>query len=381
MQQRALVLGLALAGPAVAAPVELDVQVRVLDAAGAPVNGAHELVARLYPAEGAGTAAYTATFDDVALQDGFASLRLGVDPALDSAVAAANPWIGLTVDGGAELSRQRAGAVPLAAASFAVVGDVRVTGAPTCASPVDAGRLRYAGGALAVCDGVDFRPLARAVDGSTPERAARTCLEIKRAYPGAPTGTYYLNPSDGPAAEARPYHCDMTTAGGGWTIIASQEAGQFGQDPRNLYDAATPAPGLTAIRRAFFQLDLKQIAAEIRVTNTSGEVATFNTADFTGPLVLDSTPPWVDAGNASWNGIISGDHAVVSHYQVGQACGSASCRQTASVDGGSYSWGLLVVFDWHNGDSSTNLAGHAHFGGNSNIESGWARRGGLLMIR
>ncbi len=244
----------------------------------------------------------------------------------------------------------------------------------------DVGRLRYNAGYMEYCDGVDFRRLARATDGSSPESAAQTCATLKRDHPGAPTGNYYLNPTNGLNAAARLYRCDMTTDGGGWTVIASQEAGLFGQDPRNVYDAAIPGPGVTAIRRAFFQLDLKTVASQIRVSNTSGEVATFNTADFTGPLVFDA-PAFVDAADASWNGVIAGINSVVSHFQVGQVCGSANCRQAAGTDGGAYSFGLIVTFDWQNGDGSTNAIGHAHFGGNNNIETGWARRGALLMIR
>jgi hypothetical protein len=156
-----------------AAPVEMTLQARLVGPSGAPVEGLHDVTARLYPTAGAASAAFTQSFDDVVVQDGYVALRLGGAPALDSAVASANGWLGLTVDGGVELARQPVGAVPVAAASFSVDGPVRITGAATC-SAGEAGRLRYTGGQVDVCDGVDFRRLARATDGATPrERRAQ----------------------------------------------------------------------------------------------------------------------------------------------------------------------------------------------------------------
>ena len=77
------------------------------------------------------------------------------------------------------------------------------------------------------------------------------------------------------------------------------------------------------------------------------------------------------------------DHSSqIIYIQVAQACSSATCRTPAGVDGGgSYSYGLMVVLDWENGDAGTNTEHHAHFGGTPNIAAGWARRGIVMMIR
>ncbi|MET0928184.1 MAG: fibrinogen-like YCDxxxxGGGW domain-containing protein [Aeromicrobium sp.] len=55
-------------------------------------------------------------------------------------------------------------------------------------------------------------------DGSTAERAAASCWEVKQVDPSAADGAYWLlTPQLGTPTR---FHCDQTTDGGGWVLVA-----------------------------------------------------------------------------------------------------------------------------------------------------------------
>ncbi|MGE3634829.1 MAG: fibrinogen-like YCDxxxxGGGW domain-containing protein, partial [Sandaracinaceae bacterium] len=76
---------------------------------------------------------------------------------------------------------------------------------------------------------------------STCTGDARSCAEILARYPGSPSGRYTIRPA--PSELARAVWCDMTTDGGGWTLVGAS----FGtplDDAASAYyaDLATMAP-------------------------------------------------------------------------------------------------------------------------------------------
>lgn len=89
-------LWIALAG---AAPVELTWQGRVLDATGAPIDGQRELTLTLYDAPTGGAVLHDEQFPDHPVQDGYATVRLGVAEPLDSAALRGEVYVDLAVDG------------------------------------------------------------------------------------------------------------------------------------------------------------------------------------------------------------------------------------------------------------------------------------------
>lgn len=91
-------------------------QGRLLASTGDPISGAHDLTFALYGAASGGVAEWTETDADVPLQDGYFTAILGDAVPLDAVDWAAGTWwLGVAVDGDAELApRTPIGAVPFA---------------------------------------------------------------------------------------------------------------------------------------------------------------------------------------------------------------------------------------------------------------------------
>jgi hypothetical protein len=114
-------------GLALASPVSVVHQGRLLDSMGAPVDGTVSVEISLLNTAG-GAATFTRT-ETVAAVGGYYSVRIHQDNAsqpLDSAVFEAADWIRITAGG--VTSEQFIGHAPKAAVAASVVGSVRVTG-------------------------------------------------------------------------------------------------------------------------------------------------------------------------------------------------------------------------------------------------------------
>jgi hypothetical protein len=181
------VVGWLWVGVAQAADVQLPVQGRLLDALGQPVDGSRTLTVSLYTASSGGTAHWDDTFTAVPVDDGYFAVTLGSGEALpDSALTFPAVYAAVSV-GSTELSRQRVFLSPSSSTSstgaIVRVGEVR----------------RWSDGtSAATCDGYRHPTSPRTYTGETGD------------------GLYFVSPGG-----AGPYAtwCDMTTDGGGWTLV------------------------------------------------------------------------------------------------------------------------------------------------------------------
>jgi hypothetical protein len=187
----------------------------------------------------------------------------------------------------------------------------------------------------------------------------------------------------------------MLTDGGGWTLIISQRAGLFVNDMET-YTNDVPGLDNSAALKWYINSDLSCVANQANVQNVAGETHTFNFVDFVKLGAINVNNDNYVAMEADGTGIIAGDnYPVIYHYDP--SCSSARIGSytpndpvvgppTApgyKVSGCStgYSYGTMILFQWHPSLCVNSPPGCAHFGGNAHIETSWCRRGSYLWVR
>jgi hypothetical protein len=216
----------ALAAVSVAAPVQLRVQGRLLDAQGQSVTGTQRLEFRVWDSTGSWSSpAFTEVFSAVNLDDGYYAVTLGAaSTALEHGVldgTGVSYAVAVGPAGSSPLPAQALGSVAHAAWTTAV----RATStAPVSCGPNDVGALYFDTSAnlLRACGNTGWMDVGIGTEiGATPTNPGRSCQHILNARPLATSGTYWIDPQDTPTVDPVQRYCLMSyAAGGGWTLVA-----------------------------------------------------------------------------------------------------------------------------------------------------------------
>lgn len=175
----------------------------------------------------------------------------------------------------------------------------------------DAGAVFYWGTTTEVFDTPFtywYRPAPPGGDGSSPAEAAYSCKELRDDH-APPDGAYWVDPDASGALAPIYVYCDMSTGGGGWTLLLTQAhaSNQYAGSvtPWQDLNTGTPDP-LTPYSRDWDGLLSPAVGSEFMVQRADGAHVRFvQSAAWCG---------WHNTGVC--NGVDPGGHA---HFTQGQA--------------------------------------------------------------
>ncbi|MFT6816859.1 MAG: hypothetical protein ACJATT_000660 [Myxococcota bacterium] len=195
---------------------------RLLDSAGAPINGVQPVVVSMYDSNS--DVVWQAAFASVPFEQGYYGVVLGTDDTgrtLEQATTGSDAAveIGVAVASGNELvPRSPMHGVPRAAVSDAVTSAPGVLDTPCIGSD---GGMAFdpTASTLTVCMSGTWLPVL-------VDTTAKSCAHILARNVSATSGTYNIDP-DGILGSITAYDvdCDMDTDNGGWTKVANHAGG------------------------------------------------------------------------------------------------------------------------------------------------------------